>query len=119
MTLEEIREAVKPLDEISMEKARVHWMKVAKPLFSLGKLEDVVVRMAGIKGTADYELKKKALVIMCADNGVVEEGVTQTGQEVTAVVADNFTKGKTCTSVMGELAGVEPVSYTHLRAHET
>ena len=107
MTLEEIREAVKPLDEISMEKARVHWMKVAKPLFSLGKLEDVVVRMAGIKGTADYELKKKALVIMCADNGVVEEGVTQTGQEVTAVVADNFTKGKTCTSVMGELAGVE------------
>lgn len=107
MTLEEIREAVKPLDEISMEKARVHWMKVAKPLFSLGKLEDVVVRMAGIKGTADYELKKRALVIMCADNGVVEEGVTQTGQEVTAVVADNFTKGKTCTSVMGELAGVE------------
>ena len=54
MTLEEIREAVKPLAEISMEKARVHWMKVAKPLFSLGKLEDVVVRMAGIKGTADY-----------------------------------------------------------------
>ncbi len=37
-------------------------------------------------------LGKKALVAMCADNGVVEEGVTQTGQEVTAIVADNFVK---------------------------
>ena len=38
----------------------------------------------GDRRDPDYELKKKALVIMCADNGIVEEGSTQTGQEVTA-----------------------------------
>lgn len=92
MTLEELKKEIRPLDETSMEQAREHWIKIAKPLFSLGKLEDAVIQMAGIKETPDYELKKKALVIMCADNGIVEEGVTQTGQEVTAVVADNFTK---------------------------
>ena len=67
-----------------MEQARKHWMSVGKPLFSLGKLEDAIVKIAGIKGTPDYCLDKKGLIIMCADNGVVEEGVTQTGREVTA-----------------------------------
>ncbi len=37
---------------------------------------------------------------MCADNGVVEEGVTQTGQEVTAIVAENFLKGATSVCAM-------------------
>lgn len=84
ITLEELKEEIKPADARSQEEAKLRWMSVAKPLFSLGKLEDAVIRMAGIKGTADFELKKKGLVIMCADNGVVAEGITQTGQEVTA-----------------------------------
>jgi len=107
MTLREIEEQICPLDEKSMEQARQRWMTVAKPLFSLGKLEDAVIRMAGIKQTSDYELRKKGLIIMCADNGVVAEGVTQTGQEVTAQVADNFTKGDASTCIMAEVAGVD------------
>ena len=89
------KEKIKPLDENAMEEARAHWMTVGKPLFSLGSLEDAVIQIAGIKGTSDFELRKRGLIIMCADNGVVEEGVTQTGQEVTAIVADNFTRGET------------------------
>ncbi len=46
-------------------------------------------------------------MIFCADNGVVAEGVTQTGQEVTAIVADNFTKGATSVCIMAEIAGVD------------
>lgn len=107
MTMKEIEEQIGPLDETSMEQAKKRWMSVAKPLFSLGKLEDAVIRMAGIKQTSDYELKKKGLIILCADNGVVAEGVTQTGQEVTAQVADNFTKGEASTSIMAEVAGVD------------
>ncbi len=90
-----------------MEQAGRHWLSMGKPLFSLGSLEDAVIRIAGIKGTADYHLDKKGLIIMCADNGVVEEGVTQTGQEVTAIVADNFTKGMTSVCLMSEVAGVD------------
>ena len=98
------KEKIKPLDENAMEEARAHWMTVGKPLFSLGSLEDAVIQIAGIKGTSDFELRKRGLIIMCADNGVVEEGVTQTGQEVTAIVADNFTRGETSVCIMAEEA---------------
>ena len=53
------------------------------------------------------KLDKKALIIFCADNGVVEEGVTQTGQEVTAAVTSNFTKGESCACLMAEKAGAD------------
>lgn len=107
MVPEEWLNKIDAANEDSMEAARQHWLAIAKPLFSLGKLEDTVVKMAGIKRTADVTLGKKGLIIMCADNGVVEEGVTQTGQEVTAFVADNFTKGKTSVCVMCKAAGVD------------
>lgn len=102
-----IKEKVRPINQASMEQAKERWMSVAKPLFSLGKLETEVIRMAGIQGTADVSMDKKALVIMCADNGIVEEGVTQTGQEVTAIVADNFTKEAASVVIMSKTAGVD------------
>ena len=44
---------------------------------------------------------------MCADNGVVEEGVTQTGQEVTAIVTDNFLNRKATASILCSMAGAD------------
>lgn len=107
ITLDFIRENLPPVDKASMEAAGRRWSQVAKPLFSLGKLEEAVIQMAGIKRTPIYQLKKRALIIMCADNGVVEEGVTQTGQEVTAIVAHNFTQGQTSVSIMSRVAKVD------------
>ena len=46
---------------------------------------------------------------MCADNGVVEEGVTQTGQEVTAIVAENFLSGDTSACVMSRQCGTKVI----------
>lgn len=106
-TLKMIKESIKPADCASIEAAKMRWMSVAKPLFSLGKLEDAVIKIAGIKGNADFSLNKKGLIIMCADNGVVKEGVTQTGQEVTAIVADNFTKDAASVVIMSKTAGVD------------
>ena len=54
------KEKIKPLDENAMEEARARWMTVGKPLFSLGSLEDAVIQIAGIKGTSDFELRKRA-----------------------------------------------------------
>ena len=101
-----IRE-IQPADQKSMEAVAAHWKTVGKPLYSLGKLEEAVIRMAGIRGKADYTIEKKGLVIMCADNGVVAEGVTQTGQEVTAIVAENFTRRATSVCLMAEIAGAD------------
>ena len=100
MTLEETLKKIKSLDESAMRNASKRWDSIAKPLHSLGKMEDMVIQIAGIEGTADVSIGKRALVAMCADNGVVEEGVTQTGQEVTAIVARNFLKGDTSACVM-------------------
>lgn len=100
MTLEETIQKIKPLDQIAMSVTQKRWDSIAKPLHSLGKLEDMVIRIAGITGTPDVEFGKRALVAMCADNGVVEEGVTQTGQEITALVSENFLKGETSSCVM-------------------
>lgn len=98
---------IRPANREACETAEAHWKTVGKPLNSLGKLEDAVIRMAGIRESADYSITKKGLVVMCADNGVVDEGVTQCGQEVTAIVAENFTCRATSTCLMAELAGVD------------
>lgn len=95
-----------PSKEI-MKQARKRWSHVAKPLDSLGILEEDIVKIAGIAGTASVDISKRALIIMCGDNGIVEEGVTQTGQEVTAVVAENMTRGDSCVCIMAERAGVD------------
>ena len=91
MTLSECCMQIQPLDVIAMQAAQQHWNQLAKPLHSLGRLEDMIVQLAGIHRSAQLEQRKKVVLIFCADNGIVEEGVTQTGQEVTATVAENFT----------------------------
>lgn len=96
----EIIELKRPLCKKSQALSKKHWDEIAKPLHGLGKLEDVVIKIAGMTASSEIQLDKKALVVMCADNGVVEEGVTQTGAEVTAVVAGNFLTGQTTASIL-------------------
>ena len=90
MTLQETIEQIHPLSKEAMDRAKAHWDGIAKPLHSLGKLEDVLIQIAGITGKEEISIEKRALLTFCADNGVVEENVTQSGQEVTATVAENF-----------------------------
>ena len=103
--LEQVIRQIRPLDEHAMEQAKKQWNSIAKPLHSLGKLEEHIIRIAGITGDPGVKLEEKALIVMCADNGVVEEGVTQTGQEVTAIVAENFLSGETSAAIMCKKAG--------------
>ncbi len=98
---------IQPIDRVSSSLCEKRWDAIAKPLKSLGKLEGYLIQIAGIQRTSQIQWKKKALVVMCADNGVVAEGVTQTGQEVTAVVAENFLDGKSCAAIMCKDAGAD------------
>lgn len=76
------------LDEEAMENAKKQWNTIAKPLHSMGKFEELIVRIAGISGTNRIDINKKCTVVMCADNGVVEEGVTQSESDITVAVAN-------------------------------
>lgn len=107
MKLEKILEDIEDINKKSMEESRERWDSIAKPLKSLGLLEEAVIKIAGITKSSKVTLDKKALVIMCSDNGIVEEGVTQTGQEVTANVTENFTTEKATVSIMSKSIGVD------------
>ena len=111
MTLQDTLDMIKPSDKDYARKAANRWDAIAHPLHSLGKLEDAVCKLAAIQKTERVKLSKKALVIMCADNGVVEEGVTQTDNSVTAIVAENFLDKKTSVAVMAEKLGVDLFAY--------
>lgn len=107
MELDELLKQIKPLEEDAINQCKRRWDSIAKPLHSLGKLEDGIIQIAGITGTNQVKLKKKALVILCADNGVVAEGVTQSDSEITSIVAENFLEMKSCACIMANKCGVD------------
>lgn len=91
--LQELISKIEPIDKELCLKSREKWDEIGKPLRSLGRLEEMVIQLAGITGELEPKADKKAVLIFCADNGIVEEGVTQTSSDVTAIVTENFTKG--------------------------
>ena len=86
------------------EQAQARWDHVAKPLNSLGKLEKLIVKIADVQNTPDVRIDKRCALVFCGDHGVVEEGVTQSGQEVTALVAKSIAEGTANVNLMASTA---------------
>jgi len=82
--------------------ARERLDSLAKPPGSLGKLEDIAAKLAGITGQIYNTVDKRCVIIMCSDNGVVEEGVASAPQSVTFAQTINFTRGITGVSVLAK-----------------
>ena len=93
-------ELVTPLDEAAMTAALQRQAQLAKPPGSLGRLEDLSVRLAGITGKVHNKIEKKHLLVFAADNGVVAEGVSSAPQSVTLMQTVNLTRHKTGASVL-------------------
>ncbi|MDY4413316.1 MAG: nicotinate-nucleotide--dimethylbenzimidazole phosphoribosyltransferase [Ruminococcus sp.] len=98
------------LDVKAMQKSHEHWNSIAKPLNSLGILERYIMQIAGITGNPNVKLNKRCAVIMCADNGVVCEGVTQTGSDVTAIVANAVAEGTSNISRMAQTFNADVIA---------
>lgn len=109
MTLGQTIEQIVPLDREAMARASVHWDSLAKPLHGLGDLEDILVKLAGIRRTPCIDVRKKCVVVMCSDNGVVEEGIAQTDQEVTAVVTEGLSAGTSTVCHMARVVGADVI----------
>ncbi|MDR3598317.1 nicotinate-nucleotide--dimethylbenzimidazole phosphoribosyltransferase [Clostridium sp.] len=80
---------------------------LAKPLKSLGKLEEMAIKLSGITGKVKNNINKKIVIIMCSDNGVAEEGVASAPQSVTLSQTINFTKGLTGVAVLAKANNAE------------
>ena len=107
MILKETLDLIRPLDHAAEQAALARQDSLIKPLGSLGKLEEISIRIAGITGQVYKRLSKKCIVVMCADNGVCEEGVSACPQSVTRSQADNFTLGRSGINVLSRQAGSE------------
>ena len=98
-------DVIVPPDEGAMEEARRRQAQLAKPPGSLGRLEELSIRLAGITGRVRNSLTDKALLVFAADNGVVREGVSSAPQSVTAVQTIQLTRGKTGASSIAARLG--------------
>ena len=102
---------IRPSDSAARAEAHERWSAVAKPLGSLGLLESMIEKIAAIQGSADVDISKRAAVVMCADNGVVAEGVTQSESEITAVCAKSIAEGDSNINIIARTFGADVVAY--------
>jgi nicotinate-nucleotide--dimethylbenzimidazole phosphoribosyltransferase len=100
---------IKPLDKGAMEAARKRQDELTKPRGSLGVLEELSVKIAGIRRSPLPSLENKAIVVMAADHGVVAEGVSAYPQEVTRQMVANFLDGNAAINVLARQTGVRLV----------
>lgn len=100
--LETIRNKIKEPNPLMMQKVKERWDTLCKPIGSLGRLEEMVGRFGGIYNSVKMPKIKSAVIVMGADNGVVAEGVTQTGQEVTRQVIENMTRAGSTVCIMAK-----------------
>jgi len=94
VTLETTLAAIGPADEPAMAAARDLQARLTKPAGSLGALEELSVRLAGLAGACPPPLPDPAAVaVFAGDHGVHAQGVTPWPQEVTAQMVANFVAG--------------------------
>ena len=96
-------------DEKLYQEVLVNWDRIAKPLDGMGRFETITAQIGAILGTAEIELSKKAVLILCADNGIVAEGISQSGQEVTEAVARQMAKGASSVGKMAAAIGADTI----------
>ncbi|MEU6077482.1 nicotinate-nucleotide--dimethylbenzimidazole phosphoribosyltransferase [Micromonospora sp. NPDC047074] len=98
--------AIRPPDEPAMTAARELHGRLTKPAGSLGALEDLSVRLAGLAGHCPPPLPEPAAVaIFAGDHGVHAQGVTPWPQEVTAQMIGNFLAGGAVVNAFARQAG--------------
>jgi nicotinate-nucleotide--dimethylbenzimidazole phosphoribosyltransferase len=107
--LEETIGSIPKPDAAAAREAQARLDAKTKPPGSLGRLEELACALAAIRGTAELELPRKALVVMAGDHGVAEEGVSAFPQEVTGQMVLNFVRGGAGVNVLGRQAGAEVV----------
>ncbi|GAA1604261.1 nicotinate-nucleotide--dimethylbenzimidazole phosphoribosyltransferase [Actinoplanes couchii] len=108
MTLETTLAAIRPADEPAMAAARELQLRLTKPAGSLGALEELSVRLAGLAGVCPPPLPEPATVaVFAGDHGVHAQGVSPWPQEVTAQMVANFVAGGAVVNTFARQTGAD------------
>lgn len=102
MKLDEIIAGIPEIPAERYRAARQHWDTLAKPLGSLGVLEENVTKIAALSGK--HQLSRRTLLVFCGDNGVVAQGVSQSDASVTTAVAAALGRGDSTVNFMAKTA---------------
>ena len=108
MTEQELQayiQAITPADRAAMAAAEKRQAELAKPPGSLGELETISIRLAGITGQVCPATDKCRVAVFAADNGVVDEGVSCAPRSVTRQQAVNMTRHVTGMSSLAACFG--------------
>lgn len=107
--LKTLLSGITPPDEAARAAAHAHWAGLAKPLGGLGALETLLEDTAALTGSAALDVSRRAVLVLCSDNGVVAQGVSQTDQSVTRAVAENLAARRTSVCQMARTAHCDVV----------
>ena len=107
--LKEILRGIPEADEAARAAAHAHWARLAKPLGGLGMLETLLEDAAALTGREEIDVSRRAALVLCADNGVVAQGVSQTDGSVTRAVAENLAAHRTSVCRMADVARCDVV----------
>ncbi len=110
MDIEQLRQiTVTGPDPEIYAAVQAHWDRVAKPLDSMGSFEPLTCRIGAILGDESVDIGKKAVIVFCADNGITQEGVSQSGSEVTESVAASMGRGASSVCKMAAAVGADVI----------
>lgn len=85
-------DGISPANEKAIEDAKAFSLDLLKIPGSLGRLEDISYKLAGITGEIKKTFGKKCVIIMSSDNGIVDEGVSSAPQSITKTMTEVFTR---------------------------
>jgi nicotinate-nucleotide--dimethylbenzimidazole phosphoribosyltransferase len=107
--LPKLRSAIGPPDPGAELEARRRLDQLTKPPGSLGRLEELVVRLSAISATCPPPLRDPVIFTLAGDHGVVVQGVSAYPQIVTAQMVENFLRGGAAVNVLARQAGARVV----------
>ncbi|TEU19479.1 MAG: nicotinate-nucleotide--dimethylbenzimidazole phosphoribosyltransferase [Anaerolineales bacterium] len=107
--LQSVINRIRPLDQEAMRRAQARQDNLTKPKGSLGLLEELSVKVAGIQGVAQPRIRDKVIITMAGDHGVAAEGVSLFPQEVTVQMVYNFLRGGAAINVLARHVGARVV----------
>lgn len=107
--LQKLLSRIAPPDPGLAAQAQAHLDRLTKPLGSLGRLEELAVRLVEITGQDPPTLRRPVVFTLAADHGVVAEGVSAYPQVVTAQMVENFLAGGAAINVLARHAGADVV----------
>ncbi len=107
MKLEEIVKGIQPIDPEWITKARERTAQLVMPTRALGRLHEISERLCGIQKTLQPSIKRKAVLVMAGDHGVVNAGVSAYPQEVTGAMVQTFLAGGAGINAISRLVAAE------------